>query len=184
MQLNGEFRLAAYGLPAWALAGLVLGACAGPAPEPQAAGSRVERPAIGLALASTPPPFAVAGEAPDRIELAAPGPARLSISIGPEQRAGINLVDHVAARKSWFEETAGASYFGNRELMTPIGTAFTARGTYVGADGEVEETSVYAVHPSANRLVTVTFIYPPGESQERVQQLIAVLGEIDGIGFP
>jgi hypothetical protein len=179
MGLKSGFRLAAA-----ALAVLVLDACAKPLPEPVAVDSRVERPAIGLALASTPEPFALASEAADRIDLTAPGPARLSIVIGPEQRAGINLIDHIKERKSWFEQAEGGSYLGNRELMTQIGSAFTARGTYAAPEGAVEETWVYAIHPSANRLLTVTYTYPTDESQERVQQLIAALGEIEGIGFP
>jgi hypothetical protein len=162
---------------------LLVAGCARPASTPSAAAERIESVGMGLAIAALPEPFEVAVNDGERLELTAPE-ARLSITIGPEQRAGINLIDEIEARKAWFEQAQGGGYFGNRELMTPIGTAFTARGTYVGANGEVEETWVYGVHPSANRLLTLTYTYPTGQSQDRVQELVAVLGEIEGIGFP
>lgn len=174
-------RLVPAGLVPVAL--VLLAGCAQPTAAPPAAVERVESPGMGLAIAALPEPFDVAVNDGERLELTAPE-ARLAIAIGPERVAGINLVDEIEARKEWFEAAEGGGYFGNRELMTPIGTAFTARGTYAQATGAVEETWVYAIHPSANRLLTLTYTYPTGQSQERVQELVAVLGEIEGIGFP
>jgi hypothetical protein len=102
------------------------------------------------------------------------------IAAGPEDDFGINLVEEVKARKSAFESAPGGEYFGNRELGTPIGTAFTARGAYQTGDSKVEETWVFAIHPQGNRLLTVTYTYPTGQSQERVQQLMELLAEIEG----
>jgi hypothetical protein len=175
-------RLLPTGLVPVALLLLVAG-CARPTPAPSTAAERVESRGMGLAIAALPEPFEVSINDGERLELTAPE-ARLTIAIGPERVAGINLVDEIESRKKWFEAAQGGGYFGNRELMTPIGTAFTARGTYEQPGGAVEETWVYAIHPSANRLLTLTYTYPTGQSQDRVQELVAVLGEIEGIGFP
>jgi hypothetical protein len=154
-------------------------ACGKEAPP---APARVENPALGVAIAALPDEFEVVSADGETIELTADGPSgpgRAVIAAGPYETAGINLVDATKERKAWFESTPGAVYFGNRELGTPIGTAFTARGTYPTQDGEVEETWVYALHPTANRILTITFTYPTGESEDRVQQLMALLGEIE-----
>jgi hypothetical protein len=79
----------------------------------------------------------------------------------------------------------GGSYLGNRELVTPIGAAFTARARYQADGREVEETKVFAVHPAGDRLLIVSYVYPAGgDSQERVQQLLLLLGEIEGLSLP
>lgn len=146
---------------------------------------RIENAVLGVAIAALPEGFELVSAEDETIELTVPGPAgpgRAVIAAGPLETSGINLVDATKERREWFESTAGATYFGNRELGTPIGTAFTARGTYPTADGEVEETWVYAIHPAANRLLTITFTYPTGESEERVGQLLALLGEIEAAG--
>ena len=157
-----------------------------PSPPPQpAVGERLENPSLGLAIASLPEPFEAAGSDGGGWVFTAPGPAgdgRLVVTLGPVQTRGVNLVEAVKKRRTWFEETEGAQYFGNRELAGPIGTIFTARGTYPAGDGVVEETTAYAVHPDENRLLTVTYTYPTGESGTRVEQLLAFLGEIEGLG--
>ena len=163
---------------------LVALACAGPAPEPAPPEPiRVESPTLGLAIAALPQPFQVAENDGGPLVLEAPGGGRLVVSVGPEERAGINLIEQVKARKAELEAAPGGVYFGNRELMTPIGTAFTARGAHERDGARVEETWIYAIHPSANRLLTLTYGYPEGESETRVQELVAVLGEVEGIGF-
>lgn len=155
------------------------------APEPEEVEAvRVENSELGLAIAALPEPFEVVSASGESIELSAPGPGgsgSLVMTAGAEETFGINLVDEVKARKAAFEEAAGGTYFGNRELGTPIGTAFTARGGYEGEAGPVEETWVYAIHPTANRLLTITYTYPVGKSSERVNQLLLLLGEIEGL---
>ncbi len=173
-------------LPLSLLAALTLsvGACQPEPPPAPVAGARVESDGLGIALASVPPPFEVVANAADRLELAAPGTGgdgRAVFATGPVESGGINLVEKVKAKKAEFEGMAGARYFGNRELGSPIGTAFTARAAYPGPDGEVEETWVFAIHPGENRLLTLTFTYPPGESEERVGQLLSLFGEVEAL---
>ena len=148
-----------------------------PAPEP---GPRLESPGMGLALASVPAGFEVAENDGERIVLTK-GAGTVTIATGPVERFGINLVDAVLARKSAFEEAPGGVYKGNRELRAPIGTAFTSRGEYTGESGPIEETWIYAIHPGENRLLTLTYAYPPTESESRAPEALSVLGEIEAL---
>ena len=150
-------------------------------PEPV----RVENPDLGIALAALPAAFSLDTATGPTIELLAAGEqgnGRAVISAGPEDPFGINLVEAVKERKAWFESAPGGQYFGNRELGTPNGTAFTARGSYESDSGAVEETWVYSIHPTSNRILTITYTYPTGESQDRVQHVLELLGEIEGLG--
>ncbi|MCP4200354.1 MAG: hypothetical protein GY769_00275 [bacterium] len=155
------------------------------APEPELATlERVENAGLGVAIAELPEAFSVVNASGPTIELVAAGESgsgRAVVAAGSEETFGINLVEAVKERKAWFEEAPGGRYFGNRELGTPNGTAFTARGSYDGESGPVEETWVYTIHPAANRLLTITYTYPTGESEERVNQLLLLLGEIEGL---
>jgi hypothetical protein len=146
---------------------------------------RVENLQLGIAIADLPEAFDVVSAAAETIELIADGPAgagRVVIDAGPVQSRGINLIEATKERRTWFESQPGAIYHGNRELGTPIGTAFTARATYSTDSGEIEETWVCAVHPGENRLLTVTYTYPTGETESRIEQLLALLGEIERLG--
>ncbi len=145
---------------------------------------RIENTDLSIAIAALPEPFALAEASGETLELTAAGEAgagTVIITAGPEETFGINLVEAVKKRKAIFESAPGGRYFGNRELGTPNGTAFTARGAYTGESGPVEETWIYTVHPSANRLLTITYTYPTGESEVRVNQLLLLLGEIEGL---
>lgn len=148
---------------------------------------RVENADLGIAIADLPDAFSVIGASGPTLELEATGEAgsgRAVLAAGPEETFGINLVEAVKERKAIFEEAPGGQYFGNRELGTPNGTAFTARGAYDGESGPVEETWVYTIHPTANRLLTITYTYPTGEAEVRVNQLLLLLGEIEGLAEP
>lgn len=167
------------------IATLVLfAACGQPEPPPEPAfGERVECPGLKIAIAAVPSAFTVTTNEGTDLVLTAPGPngdGRASFAMGEIESGGINLVEAVKAKKAEFE--AGGTYYGNRELGSPIGTAFTARGAWPQDDGsEVEEIWVFAIHPVENRLLTMTFSYPSGESQERVNQLLDLFGEVEGL---
>lgn len=171
-------------VPLVALLGLA--ACRQAPPPAETPGDRLESPELGLAIAALPAPFEEAGSGPSTWTFSVPGEGgdgELLLTVGPRLDGGINLVEEVKERRAWFEETEGAEYFGNRELAGPIGTIFTARGTYPGPDGDVvEETTAFAIHPDENRLLKVAYTYPTGESGTRVEQLMIFLGEIEGLG--
>ena len=161
---------------------LLLAGCGGQAPT-TAAPERVESPELGLAVAALPAAFTVAENAGETLRFTAPGVAggAVEITVGPLELGGINLVEVVKERRAELE--AEGRYFGNRELMTPSGPAYTTRGQISGPDGPVEVTSVYSLHPDgSDRLMTVTYRYPgDGDSQARVGELLELLGEIEAL---
>ncbi len=167
---------------------LTLAACGQePATTVEKPAERLENPEIGLAIAALPAPFEAVGAAGSTWTFEAPGETgrgTLVLSVGPEGSGSINLIDAVKERRAWFEGAEGGSYLGNRELGGPFGTIFTARGSYAGPDGPVEETWAYAIHPGEYRLLSVRYTYPTGESETRVGQLMEFLGEIEPIAPP
>lgn len=170
-------------LTALSIVALALAHCAKPPPPPPEP-ERVENPDLGIAIAALPEAFTVVEASGSTIELEAggeTGSGSAVIAAGPIDNFGINLVEAVKERKAWFESAPGGQYFGNRELGTPNGTAFTARGAYDSESGPVEETWVYTIHPTENRTLTIQYTYPTGESQARVQHVLELLGEIEGM---
>ncbi len=161
---------------------ILLTGCASEAPAPAEA-ERVESSELGLAIAALPAAFAVADKTGESLRLTAPDGdgGEVEITVGPLKLSGINLVEVVKERRAALE--AEGLYFGNRELMTPNGPAFTTRGQITGPDGPVEVTSVYSLHPDgSDRLLTVTYRYPGGgDSQARVGELLELLGEIEAL---
>ncbi len=167
-----------------ALAALTQGARASDPAAPPGA-ERTENPELGLAIAAMPEAFQVAENQGETLKLAAPDVegGNVEITIGPLELGGINLVEVVKNRKAEIEAEGGL-YFGNRELMTPYGAAYTTRGQVTGPDGgPVEVTAVYSLHPDgSDRLMTVTYRYPGGgDSQARVGELLELLGEIEAL---
>ncbi len=161
---------------------LALAGCASE-PAPPAAPERVENPELGLAIAAVPGAFEVAENAGETLRLTARevDGGSVEITIGPLQLTGVNLVEVVKEKRAEFE--ASGLYYGNRELMTPTGPAYTTRGQIAGADGPVEVTSVYSLPPDgSDRLMTVTYRYPSGsDSQARVGELLELVGEIEAL---
>ncbi len=164
-----------------ALLALAVFGCGSEAPPPAAA-ERVENAELGLAIAVLPAAFEVIENLGESLRLAAPDVASgsVEITVGPLELGGINLVEVVKARRTEFEGE-GRLYFGNRELMTPYGPAYTTRGQLTGPDGPVEVTAAYSLHPDgSDRLMTVTYRYPGGgDSQARVGELLELLGELE-----
>lgn len=167
------------------LAAIVWTSCSSGSDEAAApALERIENPSLGIAIAALPTEFAVTSNQGSVLELSTTGEAAggaLLIEATEELDGGINLVAAAEAMKDWFEQQPQGQYFGNLELGTPTGPAFTARGAYMTDTGEVEELRVFALHPATNRMLRMTFRYPPGEGQSRMQQLAMVLGEIEAL---
>lgn len=157
-------------------------------PEPVTAGpQRIENPDLGIAIAALPEAFEVEVDQGSDLRLTAPGPngaGSVEIGVGPEGASAINLPAEAKAMQQHFESLENGQYFGNLELVAPIGSAFTARGAYDGEDGRVGEIRVFALHPVQSRLLTLSFVYPEGEGKERMQQLATLLGEIEGLQSP
>lgn len=178
-------RLAKSTLPALAA---LLFACAQPAPPPPAPQPAVESQALGLRVASVPPPFSLAADDGESLRFAVPeadGGGELVVTAGSEETSGINLVDGLKEREAAFLALADGEFFGQLEIAGPYGPAFTARGAYSEDNGPVEESWIYSLHPGANRLLTVVYRYRRGDaanSKTRVNQLLEFFGEIEPLG--
>lgn len=164
------------------LAGLFAAACSAPAPTP---GGRVESRDLGLAIGTLPRGVVVATNQGTTLQLTGStekGPGQLTVTVGPPETS-INLVETVKQQRATFEALPRGQYFGYRELVTPSGSAFTVRGRFEEGGEEVEEVRVLALHPAKDRRLSLSYRYPAGgDTEERMNQLLEVLGEIEA--FP
>jgi hypothetical protein len=96
----------------------------------------------------------------------------------PEQDYGVNLVEAVNAREEEVEAMPDGEFLGQVELGSEhLGALYSTRGRYAGEDRQtVEEIRIFAVHPTANRLLHMTYRYPPapGQTQARLLDQAAV----------
>lgn len=164
------------------LLALVAACAAEPPPAPR---ERVENPGLGIAIAALPVGFTIVANEGTTLELrgvSSKGPGTLTFAAGPAE-TNINLVEEIARQKEAFLAQPSGEYFGQRELVTPNGTAFTVRGRYAAPEGATEEVKVLAIHPWGDRKLFLTYRYPAGgDTQERADQLLEVIGEIEGVG--
>ncbi|MDH3402810.1 MAG: hypothetical protein OES32_08045 [Acidobacteriota bacterium] len=163
-----------------ALALLLAAACreaADEAPPP----ARVENAALELAVARLPEPFLVAENAGSTLRFTTTHETggTVEVTVG-EPEYGLNLVAKVQKRRAAFEAAPGGEYKGSRELGTPFGPAYYARGLYDTESGRAEQTWIFALHPAGDsRLLTLIYTYPPGEEQIRVPELLGLVGELE-----
>lgn len=167
-------------------ASLMLGSCRQP-PEPEVA----ERPTmvaenleLRLRLSGVPGEFAIVANDGDQLILSPADPAIegriIFANFAPE--AGQNLPAEVKAHQIFIENQRDGGYLGGQELVSQLGTTFYSRGRYLDDETEVEETVVFALHPYADRIMTITYRYPAGvDSSIRVQQLFDVLAVVEGL---
>jgi len=162
------------------LIALSVAACAGPQATPPDPG--VENLDLGIRMAAIPDGLVVTDNQGTSLQLR---PADENVggvlwfAVSPEQ-IGINLVEAVKAHQERIEGLPEGDYKGAQELQGPLGTAFYSRGRFVEDGAMVEETVIVTLHPSANRLLTISYRYPAGEdSPRRVEQLIEVLSNVE-----
>lgn len=156
--------------------------------EPTGA-ERVENAALGIALVGPQAAgFDVVANEGETLALvrhatAEEAEATLTYEASPPQMAGINLVDAVNQQKAAIEAHPDGRFFGQIQLMSQLGNAYSTRGRYAGAGGETEEIRIFAVHPAGDRLLSLTYRYRPagGEtgSKARSEQAMAALGLIE-----
>ena len=167
-----------------ALALLATAACQAPSEDTSISSlNRVENPALELAIADLPAPFVLAENAGTtlRFETTHETGGTLAVTVG-EPEYGLNLPALVKNRGDAFRARPGGEYNGSRELGTPFGPAYYSRGSYDTDHGREEQTWIFALHPAdGSRLLTLTYTYPPGEGQTRVNELLSVLGEIEAL---
>ena len=162
------------------LIALSLVACAGPPAPPPDPG--VENLDLDIRLAAVPDGLLVADNQGTSLQLRPTGEnvgGVLWFTVGPEQD-GVNLVAAVKAHQEHIEGLPEGDYKGAQELQGPLGTAFYSRGRFVETEVVEEETVLLTIHPSGNRLLTISYRYPAGEdSAHRVEQLIEVLSYLE-----
>lgn len=159
---------------------LVLAACAGGGDAPAVAGEpqRVENESLGIAVVIPPgSPFELVANEGDEIRLHYSGDGEYAAgevvySAFPVQDYGVNLYDAVNRRKEEIEARAEGQFFGQGELGSHLGAAFNTRGRYRGEGGEeVEELRIFAVHPTVNRILHMTYRYPPAPGQTQARMM-------------
>ena len=144
----------------------------------------VENPELRLRLNDVPDDFVVVSNAGDELILglsSGAGDGEISFANRvPEE--GQNLPAAAEDHQSFIAAREGGEALGGQELVSQLGTMFYSRGRYVADGAEIEETVIFALHPDADRITTVTYRYPAGDdSSVRVQQLFDVLAVIEGI---
>ena len=147
---------------------------------------RIENQAMGFVLGDIATGCSLIRNAGTDLELACELDGvvgTLTFELG-EQERGVNLLEKAKQQKDWFLSQPAGEFSGNRELGTPIGAAYTARGRYSSEGEAVEESQVLTLHPEKNRAILVRYRYPPEKrkgTQERMEQLLFVVGEIQSI---
>jgi hypothetical protein len=141
---------------------------------------RVASPALGIAFASLPAPFALAVDEGDPFELVTGDGGRLAALV---TEGAVNLVEEARRAQREFESLPGGTFAGGNELGTPYGTASTVRGSYDERGARVEERRVFLLHPDGSgRLLTLRFTYPAGDAEtarDRLRQTIDLLSELE-----
>jgi hypothetical protein len=174
---------------------LVLGACGGG--EPQTDGEavaaepdRLESAEMGIAVVDPAggifePEANEGGEIRLRFvgdEEHAPG--TVIYRAEPEQDYGVNLVEAVNARKAELETMPGGEFLGQIELRSHLGTAYSTRGRFTDEKGRtLEAMRIFAVHPTANRLLHMTYRYEPapGQTTTRFEHATTAFGYVEAL---
>jgi hypothetical protein len=153
--------------------------CSQPAQPPD---SGIENIDLGIKLASVPEGLAIAVNQGSDLELRPIDESTVGVvrfAVGPEQGA-VNLVAATQENQTHIESLPDGTYKGAQELQGDFGTAFYSRGRFTEADSVLEETVLFLIHPSGNRLLEIHYRYPAGDdSAARVEQLIGVLAELE-----
>jgi len=162
------------------LTGALLAGCqASTVNEP--ADARVENPTLRLAINRLPEPFVVAENsgADLRFTTTHETGGEVVVEVG-EPEYGLNLNAVAKHKGEELQALPGGEYNGSRELGTPFGPAYYSRGSFDTASGRLEQTWIFALHPSGDSsLLTLIYSYPPGEEQVRVPELLPLIGEIE-----
>ncbi len=155
-------------------------------PEP-AAREGVTNADLNLAFASLPEGMAVSKNDALAIVLRAEeetaGAREMWVEVDQTSDFGIQLNEIVAGQKAAFELMPDGSFGGNRQISTPAGQGYYSRGAYSYEGTLVEETRVFLVHPTENRLVTFHYRYPAqSDSAARIQELFGWVAEMSAPG--
>ena len=165
---------------------LLIGSC-NQQPEPEIVEPTpmvVENNELRLRLAGVPSEFMTVTNDGDQLILSVADPAiegEILFANKPPE-AGQNLPAELRFHEELIGELEGGDYLGARELTSQLGTTYYSRGRYLLDNTLIEETTIFALHPYADRITTINYRYPAGDdSSERVQQLFEVLAVVEGL---
>ncbi|HVS64193.1 MAG TPA: hypothetical protein VMT85_11905 [Thermoanaerobaculia bacterium] len=168
----------------------LLGLACGGGDEEEPANEPVVVEELGLRFVRLPAGFSVV-ENGSRLVLE--GAGTMTVEAGEPSDFGLDPVADATAQQARFESLEGGEFRGAQRLVTPSGPGAYARGRFTRDGQPMEETAVFVVHPSANRMVSLSYVYPAGEdSSERVQSLLELVAEMEstdvggstGVGEP
>lgn len=166
---------------------LALASC-GPEPPPSpTAPQPVENAQLGLQLTDVPEGFVLGANEGEEIVLerrAGLTPGTMVVTARPElERGGVNLVAALNERADEVAETGGI--LRQVELGSHLGPAYLARSRWPGEGGddgggdnggEREQMQIFALHPTANRMLVITYDYPlTGDTQDRREHMMDAL---------
>jgi hypothetical protein len=108
----------------------------------------------------------------------------LTYAVSEPEAAGPNLVVAVNGRREEIESRPEGHFFGQIELGSHLGPAYSTRGRYRDASGAmVEEIRIFALHPQGDRLLHLTYGYPvplaETHATRRRDQALAALGWVE-----
>lgn len=161
--------------------GVALTGC-GPEPPPSpAAPQPVENPQLGLELTDVPEGFVLESNEGEEIVLerrAGLTPGMMVVTARPEpERGGVNLVAALNERAEEVAEMGGV--LRQVELGSHLGPAYLARSRWPEDGGEREQMQIFGLHPTANRMLVITYDYPlSGDTQDRREHMMDTLGRI------
>ncbi|MEM7481355.1 MAG: hypothetical protein AAF481_09290 [Acidobacteriota bacterium] len=112
-------------------------------------------------------------------------PATYTFAVGPDVYS-VNLVEEIKSQKEEMNSRPDGEFKGQVELGSHLGPAYLTRGRFSDDGVTMEEHRLFAKHPRADRLLTLTAVYPPteGDTQARREQIMTAYGLItfDGTG--
>lgn len=158
-------------------------ACGGAGEEAEPAPDPVDVSDLGLRFARLPAGFEVV-ENGARLVLEPEGDegGTMTVEAGEPSDFGLDPVTDANGQQAHYESLDGGQFLGVQKLVVPVGPAAYARGRFVEDGRTMEQTTVFVVHPTANRMIRAGYVYPAGadaeESRARIQQLFELVGEM------
>lgn len=154
-----------------------------PPPAPTAP-QPVPNPQLDLQLTGIPEGFVLGSNEGEEIVLerrAGLTPGTVLVTALPElERGGVNLVAALNERADEVAEKGGK--LRQVELGSHLGPAYLARSRWPEEGGEKEQMQIFALHPTANRMLLITYDYPlTGDTQDRREHMMDVLSLVEGL---
>ncbi len=166
---------------------LVAGCAGSPGQESSSSKKRirVENPALGLAIGAILPSLDLVTNEGETLRLKhKEGEGEIWLEVSTPEVGGLNLVAMVQQSKVAYESLEEGKFYGQAELGTQFGSAYTVRGSFA-RDGEaVEERRIFSLHPDGRQIITMIYAYPTGNnSRARTNEMLELFSELESLDF-